>query len=64
MQSLAMHLQKRNLTQAEVADAAKIPRSHLSRIVSGKIASPRIDTLRRIADVLGITLSQLLKGES
>ena len=46
------------LTVRELAAAAKINKNTLCAIVTGKTI-PRVDTLRRIAGVLGKTLDEL-----
>jgi transcriptional regulator with XRE-family HTH domain len=40
---------------------AEIGRAHLSQIENGAVAA-RIDTLRDIAEALGLSLSELFKG--
>ena len=51
--------QKKNLTQEVVSGLACISRSHLAMIESGRI-NPQVDTLWRIAEALGMKLSDLL----
>ena len=51
--------QKKNLTQEVVSGLACIPRSHLAMIENGQI-SPKVDTLWRIAEALGMKLSELI----
>lgn len=53
--------EKRGLSQTQLADMAEIGRAHLSQIENGAVAA-RIDTLRDIAQALGISLSELFKG--
>lgn len=43
------------LSQREVAGRAGIGHGHLSRIETGRV-DPKLSTLRRIADVLGVEL--------
>ena len=50
---------KRELTQEVLSGLAGIPRSHLAMIESGRI-SPKIDTLWKIAEALGMKLSELI----
>ena len=52
--------QDKGLTQEVVSGLAGIPRSHLAMIESGRV-SPKVDTLWRIADALGIKLSELMR---
>ncbi|MBR3367821.1 MAG: helix-turn-helix transcriptional regulator [Lachnospiraceae bacterium] len=51
---------KKGLTQEVVSGLSNIPRSHLAMIESGKI-SPKVDTLWRISEALGMRLSDLLR---
>ena len=52
--------QDKGLTQEVVSGLAGIPRSHLAMIESGRV-SPKVDTLWRIADALGMKLSELMR---
>lgn len=51
----------RDLTLAEVADGAGVSKSFVSQIETGT-AQPSIGTLKRIVDVLGISLASLFDG--
>jgi len=50
---------RKGLTQEVLSGLASIPRSHLAMIESGRI-SPKIDTLWKIAEALGMRLSELI----
>ena len=50
---------KKELTQEVLSGLAGIPRSHLAMIESGRI-NPKIDTLWKIAEALGMKLSELV----
>ncbi len=50
---------KKGLTQEVVSGLACIPRSHLAMIESGRV-SPKMETLWRIADALGVKLSEVI----
>jgi transcriptional regulator with XRE-family HTH domain len=52
----------RGFNVAEVAKLAGMHKQALHAIVQGGNASPKLDTLQRIADALGLTLSELLEG--
>ena len=52
---------KKGLTQEVVSGLSCIPRSHLAMIESGRI-SPKVDTLWRIAEALGLKLSDLIRA--
>ena len=50
---------KRGITQEVLSGLAGLARSHLAEIESGRI-NASVDTLWRIADALGIKLSELI----
>ena len=54
----------RGLTQAELAEASGVERSHLAKIERGEVNEPRPDTLRRLAEALGVDVMHLLYGEA
>lgn len=51
---------KKGLTQEVLSGLASIPRSHLAMIESGRI-SPKIDTLWKISEALGMKLSEMIE---
>lgn len=51
---------KKGLTQEVLSGLASIPRSHLAMIESGRI-SPKIDTLWKISEALGMKLSETIE---
>ncbi|OOG26444.1 XRE family transcriptional regulator [Thioalkalivibrio denitrificans] len=53
--------QAQSLTIADVAGLAGVSRGMLSKIENGQV-SPSLDTLRRLAAALGMTLAQLFKN--
>jgi len=53
--------EKRGLTQQQAADAAGMLRPAWSRLESGSRPNPAIDTLRRVAEVLGCRVDDLLR---
>lgn len=52
----------KGLNQGELAQALEIKQQHLSKIECGKIA-PNILLLKKIADILEVTVDDLLKNE-
>jgi transcriptional regulator with XRE-family HTH domain len=54
----------RGMTQAELARAARLDASHISRLESGEFASARPDTLRRLAKALNCDPSELTGTEA
>lgn len=55
--------QLQELTQQELAERAEMSISFLSSIERG-LKSPTIETLEKLADALGVTLSELLSFDS
>jgi len=53
----------RGLSQAELAEASGVERSHLAKIERGEVEEPRPDTLRRLAEALGVEVVDLIYGE-
>lgn len=51
---------RRGMTQADLAGAAHLARSHLSQIERGDV-SPSLDIQVRIAQALGLTIDELLR---
>lgn len=51
---------RRGIHLDEVAEAAGISYPTLSRILSGRIASPRLQTVVAIADALGVSADRLI----
>lgn len=58
---LAIARAKAGLTQAELAKQAGIPQSVISDIENGKTTNPRVGTLRKLADLFGCTIDDLLR---
>lgn len=53
---------KRNLTQDKLARLADIPYTSITKIETGVIKSPSIQTVAKIAKALDISLDELIKG--
>jgi len=49
----------RGLTQGDIEEATGVSRSHISKIESGKVANPGLDTLEKIANALKVSISFL-----
>lgn len=49
----------RRLTQRDMEEATGVSRSHISKIESGKVANPGLDTLEKIARALKVSVSFL-----
>ena len=63
MKGLRWWRRARGLTQAELAEASGVERSHIGRLERGEVDEPRPDTLLRLAEALGVTVIDLLYGE-
>ncbi len=50
---------ERGLSQRDIEEATGVSRSHISKIESGKIANPGLDTLEKIAKALKVSVSFL-----
>lgn len=59
-QAIRKHRERLDLTQEELAEKAELHRTYLADIERGA-RNPSLETLRRIALGLGISLSELLK---
>lgn len=53
-------LELNGITEAALAKAVNMPRATINKICSGKIQTPRADTLIMIANYFGITIDQLV----
>jgi transcriptional regulator with XRE-family HTH domain len=51
---------KRNLTQDKLARLADIPYTSITKIETGVIKKPSVQTAAKIAKTLGVSLDQLL----
>jgi len=56
---IAVLREEQALTQAELAEAARISPSTLSQIESGKVPRPHVGTVRKIARALGVEPAKL-----
>lgn len=54
--------ESKGLTQAVLAQRAGVPQSVISDIESGKTKAPRIDTIKAIAAVLGVTMDEIVEA--
>lgn len=52
--------QEGKLSQETLADKAEFPRSQIARIERGEL-NPTVNTIKRIADVLGVDISLLFQ---
>ena len=53
--------EQKNISQRELARKVKIDNSYISRIENGEIQKPTFNLLKKIADVLDVSILELLK---
>ena len=53
--------QKRKLTQDKLARLADIPYTSITKIETGVIKQPSVQTVAKIANALGVAIERLLK---
>ena len=51
---------KYHMTQGDIVRATGFERAYISRLESGKIKHPRIETVAKIADAFGMKLSKFI----
>jgi len=49
------------MTQAQLAKKAKLTEAYVSQLLKGKRKNPSIAVLKRIADALGVPVTELLE---
>jgi transcriptional regulator with XRE-family HTH domain len=52
----------RGLTQKELADRARVPTSTIQAMEQDKVLSIRLETARRLARVLGVTIDEIAEA--
>jgi len=50
----------KRVSQRELAKVSGVPQATISRVLSGKIQSPTIDVLKKLARALGVTVDYLI----
>jgi len=60
-QNIRLYRQKRKMTQKELAEKAGIDFFTLSKIETGATINPSIETMKRLAQTLGMSLDVLMK---
>lgn len=61
---LSALLKERGLSETEVAKMAGTSQSTLHRVITGEIASPRTQTIEKLANALDVSYSYLIEGDS
>ena len=64
MKGLRWWRRARGLTLVELGEASGVAYSHLAKIERDEVIEPRPDTLRRLADALGVEVVYLFFGEA
>jgi len=60
--NISLYRKYKNLTQAELAEAVNISRTHMSNIEAPNVVKPMsLELIFKIADVLGIEVSALFE---
>lgn len=54
-------LEEKNMTQAQLGDNVGVTESMISHMLRG-FKKPSLEVAKRIADTLGVTLDELVKG--
>ena len=60
---LAQERQARGMTQEQLAEASGVHRVTIARIETGEV-SPKAETLKRLADALGVLVDDLMTKEA
>ena len=50
----------KNLTYRQLAELSGVPAATINRICTGKHDNPKIDTIKKIADALEVTVNDLI----
>lgn len=59
--NISRYRKQQDLTQKELAEKAGIDLFTLSKIETGTTPNPTIETMKRIADTLGVSVDLLMK---
>ncbi len=59
--NISRYRKQQNMTQKELAEKAGIDLFTLSKIETGTTPNPTIETMKRIADALGVSVDYLMK---
>jgi len=59
--NISRYRKQQDMTQKELAEKAGIDLFTLSKIETGTTPNPTIETMKRIADSLGLSVDQLMK---
>lgn len=60
---LAQERQARGMTQEQLAEASGVHRVTIARIETGEV-SPKAETLKRLADALGVLVDDLMTAKA
>lgn len=58
--ALRYWLKKKNMTQGDIMRRTGLERAYVSRLATNQVQYPRLQTLQKLADALGITLAEFL----
>ena len=57
LENIAIYKKKLNLTTEELSAASGVPVGTLNKILSGATKDPKLETLKAVAKVLGLSLN-------
>jgi transcriptional regulator with XRE-family HTH domain len=60
-QAINAFAEEKQITKYRIAKNSGIPQTTLCEIASGKNSNPTIDTIEKIANGIGVTVSELMK---
>ena len=60
LENIAIYKKKLNLTTEELSAASGVPVGTLNKILSGATKDPKLETLKAVAKVLGLSLNDLM----
>ncbi len=53
-------IQEKNLTYRKLGEISGVPAATINRICTGTHDNPKINTIKKIADALGVTVNDLI----
>ncbi|WP_041274462.1 helix-turn-helix domain-containing protein [Desulforamulus reducens] len=54
----------KNWSQQDLEEASKVPQSSISRIEKGLLRNPGVETVRKLATALNVSVAELLEEET
>lgn len=63
MNNFKMLRLKRRLTQLQVAEKAGLSQAYINELETGKKSNPSLETLTKLAEALGVSITEFLERE-